>query len=83
MTEPQGHEPASNQPTTSAKWAPWWIYLIVLLGANYARSAVLPGDSLPLPAIVAIAVGQAAVLFVIITAIWRVTRRDKNRGQPS
>lgn len=83
MTEPQHPNPASNQAEPSQKWAPWWIYLIVLLGANYARSAVLPGDSLPLPATVAIAVGQAAVLFAIITAIWRAIRRGKNRDQPS
>ncbi|GAA1487432.1 hypothetical protein [Brachybacterium sacelli] len=77
MTDPQRPAPTSNQPETSQKWAPWWIYLIVLLGANYLRALVLPGDSLPLPATVAIAVGQAAVLFVIVTAIWRLTRRGE------
>lgn len=77
MTDPQRPTPTSNQPAASQKWAPWWIYLIVLLGANYLRAFVLPGDSLPLPATVAIAVGQAAVLFVIVTAIWRLTRRGE------
>lgn len=67
----------SSHSSTSQRWAPWWIYLIVLLGANYLRSMVLPGDSLPLPATVAIAVGQAAILFVIATAIWRLARRGK------
>lgn len=81
MTDSQGT--TSSRPQASQKWAPWWIYLIVLLGANYVRGYFLPGDSLPLPATVAIAVGQAAVLFVIITAIWRAIRRDENRGQPS
>ncbi|NDK91502.1 hypothetical protein GYA93_18240 [Gordonia desulfuricans] len=73
MADPQ--RPTSSPPATSQKWAPWWIYLIVLLGANYLRAYTLPGDSLTLPATVAIAVGQAAVLFVIVTAIWRFMRR--------
>jgi hypothetical protein len=24
------------------KWAPWWIYLVVILGANYLRQAPCP-----------------------------------------
>lgn len=50
----------------------------MLLGANYLRGIFLPGGSLPLPATVAIAVGQAAVLFGIVTVIWRAARCDKS-----
>jgi hypothetical protein len=74
VTDPQRPGSSSNKPTTSPKWAPWWIYLIVLLGANYLRGYVLPGDALALPVTVAVAIGQAAALFVIVTAIWRLTR---------
>lgn len=77
MTDPARPDPTPNKPKPSGRWAPWWIYLIVLLGANYLRNFLLPGDSLPAPAIFVIAIGQAAVLFVIITAIWRATRRGE------
>ena len=70
--------PCPDRPSTTRKWAPWGVYLVVLLGANYLRGLLLPGSSLPLPVTVAIAVGQAAVLFVIVTAIWRLIRRGKN-----
>lgn len=69
-------ESEHTEPTrTSSMWAPWWLYLIVLLGANYARSYFLPGGSMPLPVTAAIAIGQAAVLFLIVTAVWRATHR--------
>lgn len=74
MTEQWRTDTASNKPAT-AKWAPWWIYLIVLLGANYVRSYFLPGGSMPLPVTAAIALGQAALLFLIVTALWRATHR--------
>lgn len=77
MTDPTRTVPTSTQQTSSHKWAPWWIYLIVLLGANYLRSYFIPGSSLPLPVIAVIAIGQAALLFVIVTAIWRATRHDR------
>lgn len=77
MTDPRRPDPAPTPPASSQRWAPWWIYLIVLLGANYLRAALLPGGSLPLPATVAIAVGQAAALFAIVTAIWRLMRRRR------
>ena len=34
-----------HQPPAAAKWAPWWIYLIVILGANYLRHALMPSDA--------------------------------------
>lgn len=71
------NNPTPNRTATSTKWAPWWVYLIVLLGANYLRAYLMPAGTLPEPVIVAIALVQAAVLFVIVTAIWRETRRDK------
>lgn len=78
MTSHVSPNPTSNESTTSGEWAPWWIYLIVLLGANHVRAYVVPGGSLPLPVIVAIAVGQSALLFVIVTAIWRASQRRRN-----
>jgi hypothetical protein len=69
-----------ERPTTSTKWAPWWAYLVIILGANYLRKAVLPDGSTPaLRVIVALVV--SAVLFVMITLIYRAAvRRDGRRG---
>ncbi|MFC4553873.1 hypothetical protein [Georgenia faecalis] len=75
MTETRRPSPISPQ------WAPWWIYLVVLLGANYLREGLFPTGHLPVPVAVVIALGQAAVLFTLVTAIWRWTRpRTRERG---
>lgn len=64
----------------SQKWAPWWMYLIVLLGANYVRAYVIVGDRFPTFVTVAIALGQGALLFLIITVIWRFAKRESRLG---
>ncbi|WP_165777395.1 hypothetical protein [Amycolatopsis antarctica] len=62
--------------TTHGKWAPWWVYVVVLVGANWLRAGLLPGDQFPLVVTVAITVGQAAVLFALITVIHRAFSRS-------
>jgi hypothetical protein len=69
---PDRHHHADSSPR-----APWWLYLVILLGANYLRSWLLPTGHLPAAAGVGIALGQAALLFVLITAVWRVSRRHR------
>jgi hypothetical protein len=49
--------------------------VLVLLGANVARTYLILDSSLPEPTVAAIAVVQAALLSVIVTAIWRASRR--------
>lgn len=71
---------SADDHTTSDRWAPWWIYLVVLLGANFLRSWLLPTGHLPVVAAVLIALGQAAVLFVLITVIWRSARGRGSKG---
>lgn len=61
----------------SARWAPWWLYLVVLLGANYVRAALLPVGTVPEPVVVIVALAQAALLFAGITAGWRFLRRSR------
>ena len=36
-----------EQPTTSTKWAPWWVYLVIIVGANYLRRAVVADGGIP------------------------------------
>ena len=77
MTDLDRPDSVPEKAASTSKWAPWWIYLIVLLGANYVRSFAMAGSSLPEFVVAAIAIGQAALLFVVVTAIWRLGRRDK------
>lgn len=73
MTDP--HTPGQTPPRSdSDRWAPWWVYLVVLLGANYLRAFLMADVPLPPPATAAIALGQAGLLFIVVTAVWRMTR---------
>lgn len=79
----EDHSSSSSPQVESARpvgqpgrWAPWWLYLLVLLGANYLRAALLPVGTVPEPVVVVIALAQATVLFVVITALWRLTQRS-------
>jgi apolipoprotein N-acyltransferase len=60
---------------TATAWAPWWVYLVVILGANYLRQAVMPLGTVPEWAVVLLVIGISAVLFIAITAIYRATTR--------
>jgi hypothetical protein len=58
----------------TAKWAPWWIYLVIILGANALRRAALPDANTPtLRVVLALAVSAALVL--IITVAYRAVAR--------
>jgi hypothetical protein len=61
--------------STQRRWAPWWVYVIIILGANYLRQAVMPFGTVPEWAVVIIALTLAGILFVLITAIYRVVLR--------
>lgn len=67
-----------NQPTPTERgtdrWAPWWAYLVPILGLNYVRQLVLPFGTLPEIVDVVLALSIAGVLFVLITAGYRATR---------
>ena len=59
------------------RWAPWWIYLVIILGANYVRRAVV-GDGGPPAVGVVVALAIAVALFTIITLAYRANvRRDR------
>ena len=71
-----------EQPTTSAKWAPWWVYLAVIVGANYLRRAVVADGSVPAVRVV-VALATSAALFTIITVVYRANVRHdgSHRGR--
>ena len=52
------------------RWAPWWVYVVVVVGLNQLRQVLIePGDNVPLD------VGLAAAAVVLgfggVTAIYR------------
>ena len=66
----------SPEHQRTSRWAPWWVYVVVILGANYLRQLVLPFGTVPEWADVLLAVGLAAVLVIVITAVHRAIRRQ-------
>lgn len=36
-----------THPSERSRWAPWWLYVIVILGANYIRQVVMPSALSP------------------------------------
>lgn len=79
MTEPSKEDTVRNQqlqerPTMTTKWAPWWVYLVIIVAANYLRRAALPDGSAPVVRVV-LALGFSAALFVTITIIYRAATR--------
>jgi hypothetical protein len=76
MTEQQpAQRPAG--PDRDDRWAPWWVYLIIILGANYLRQAILPFDTVPEWAVVLIAITISGILFVAITAVHRIANQQR------
>ena len=71
-----------EQATTSTKWAPWWIYLVIIVGANYLRRAVVADGGAPAVRVV-VALAISAALFIVITVVYRANvRRDgSHRGR--
>lgn len=59
----------------SRRWAPWWAYVIPIIGINYLRQVALPFGTVPEIADALLAVVIAAVLFVAITAAYRAMQR--------
>jgi hypothetical protein len=54
--------------------APWWVYLAIIVGANYLRRAVLPEPGEPAQRVL-LALAFSAALFVVITISYRVAVR--------
>ncbi len=79
-------ESSPPRPTRSRRWAPWWTYLVVILGANHLRRAGGVEGSTPATRVV-LALAIAAALFVAITVLSRAltargSRRTDDRAGP-
>jgi hypothetical protein len=68
------NRPLQEQATTSTRLAPWWLYLVIIVGANHLRRAVV-ADWGGTAVRVVVALAFAAALFIIITVIYRANVR--------
>ena len=62
---------------SGTKWAPWWWYVIPILGVNYVRQGLMPVGTVPEWAVVLIVLAISTVLFVAITFAHRVSSRSR------
>ncbi len=68
-----------NDAKETNRWAPWWVYLVVILGVNSLRQVVMPAGTLPEWAVVLIALVSSAFLFGAITVVYRASGRSDPR----
>ncbi|MET8094255.1 hypothetical protein [Micromonospora sp. NPDC005220] len=57
----------------NGKWAPWWIYVPVILGCNYVKQYLV--QDLPVVVNAVITIVLVGTLFLLITAVYRSVRR--------
>jgi hypothetical protein len=57
----------------SARWAPWWLYVIAIVVTNQVRTAWLQPD-MALWLEIAIGLASIALVVAVVTAVWRAVR---------
>lgn len=70
MTDKQLTQQQTRNGT--GRWAPWWVYVVVLVPANVVKQYAL-GDA-PVAVNVAVTLALVAVGVAGITALYRTTR---------
>ncbi|NYH40903.1 uncharacterized membrane protein YdcZ (DUF606 family) [Micromonospora jinlongensis] len=63
----------SGDKQQNGKWAPWWIYVPIILGSNYVKQSLV--QDLPVAANAVITLVLVGTLFLIITVVYRSMRR--------
>lgn len=58
-----------DQRTNSPAWAPWWIYVVVIVGANLLKQQLLQDQ--PVALNLAVTVVLVVVLFGLVTITFR------------
>jgi hypothetical protein len=64
---------AQARERRSARWAPWWLYVIAIVVTNQARTAWLQPD-MALWLEIAIGLASIALVVAVVTAVWRAVR---------
>ncbi|SDP70096.1 hypothetical protein SAMN04487905_107179 [Actinopolyspora xinjiangensis] len=60
-----------GETATRGRWAPWWTYVLPIVGVNQLRQLILPFGTVPEWADVVIAVLVAAACFALVTLVYR------------
>ncbi|SFT55786.1 hypothetical protein SAMN04487904_103419 [Actinopolyspora lacussalsi subsp. righensis] len=60
-----------DETVPRGRWAPWWMYVLLIVGANQLRQLILPFGTVPEWADVVIAALVAAICFALITLVYR------------
>ncbi|MBB4753389.1 hypothetical protein [Actinoplanes lobatus] len=63
----------STKKPESSRWAPWWVYVVVITGANQVKQRY--AENLPVPVNAAITITLVTTLVLAITAGYRGLRR--------
>ncbi|GAA4936186.1 hypothetical protein GCM10025331_21960 [Actinoplanes utahensis] len=69
--EPRNAEHMPSKKPGDARWAPWWVYVIVIVGGNYVKQHFVQDRPVAINA--AITLALAGSLFLLITAVYRRT----------
>jgi hypothetical protein len=69
----------ADRRTTSSRWAPWWIYVIVAIAGNQVKQQLVPDDT-PLALMVLITAATVAALLALVTSIYRAMASPHDRG---
>jgi hypothetical protein len=59
---------------TNDRWGPWWAYAVPLFVLNVLRQAILPPGEVGDAASIGLFAATAAVVFLVVTAAYRMTR---------
>jgi hypothetical protein len=63
-----------------SRWAPWWVYVVVIAPANMAKEQVLSGEvGWPVRAALTIAIVVAGL--AVVTAVHRAGRKARGNGE--
>jgi len=59
----------------SARWAPWWLYVVAIVVANQVRVQWLQPEELATWLELVIGVAAMALVAAVVTAAYRLVRR--------
>ena len=60
------------------RWAPWWVYLIAIVGSNMIKQQFMDGVAVPVNVGVT---GVVVALVVLVgTWVWRVSHRSGTKS---
>ena len=59
----------------SARWAPWWIYVVAIVATNQIRVQWLQPEELATWLELVIGVAAMALIAAVVTVVYRLARR--------